>query len=121
MLGERGNIVAEKLCFRKCLPTHRKLAEFAAREAKMFPIKFRNIFLAGTMFLPSWPYVSSTMRRKKYQDKMAIRHVSNESFSRASVFIFPTDNLKDVMRFNRRLSAMFLNTAYGVDTFFVLR
>ena len=49
MLGERGNIVAEKLCFRKCLPTHRKLAEFAAREAKMFPIKFRNIFLAGTL------------------------------------------------------------------------
>ena len=31
------------------------------------------------------------------------------------------DNLKDLLKFERRLSAMVLNQAYGVDTFFVLR
>ena len=31
------------------------------------------------------------------------------------------DNLKDVISFERRFASMVLNTAYGVDTFFVLR
>ena len=39
-LGELGNIVAE--------------TKFASQEAKMFPNKFRNIFVAETMF-PSLP------------------------------------------------------------------
>ena len=31
------------------------------------------------------------------------------------------DNLKDLIHSNRRLLQIVLNTAYGVDTFFVLR
>ena len=58
-LGKLGNIVAETLCFLPmfhCLPTSGNVAEtkFATQEATMFPNKFRNIFVAETMF-PSLP------------------------------------------------------------------
>ena len=59
-LGKLGNIVAETLWFLStfpCLPTSGNIVaetKFASREAKMFPNKFRNIFVAETMF-PSFP------------------------------------------------------------------
>ena len=59
-LGKLGNIVAETFCFLSMFPslptTGNIVAEtkFASREAKMFPNKFRNIFVAETMF-PSLP------------------------------------------------------------------
>ena len=55
-----GNAFAEILCFLSmfpCLPTSGNIVaetKFASQEAKMFPNKFRNIFVAETMF-PSLP------------------------------------------------------------------
>ena len=57
---ELENIVAETLCFLSmfpCLPTSRNIVadtKFTFHEAKMFPNKFRNIFVVETMF-PSLP------------------------------------------------------------------
>ena len=45
-----------------------------------------------------------------------VLHVHYQLFSS----FWPYDNIKDVMRSSRRLAEMILNTAYGVDTFFVL-
>ena len=59
-LGKLGNIVAETLCFLSmfpCLPTSGNIVaetKCAPQEVKMFPNKFRNIFVAETMF-PSLP------------------------------------------------------------------
>ena len=59
-LGKLGNIVAETFSFLSmfpCLPTPGNIVvetKFASWEAKMFPDKFRNIFVAETMF-PSLP------------------------------------------------------------------
>ena len=59
-MSKLGNIVAEKLCFLSmfpCLPISRNIVaekQFASQDAKMFPIKFRNIFVVETMF-PSLP------------------------------------------------------------------
>ena len=59
-LGKLGNIVAETFCFLSMFPslptTGNIVAEtkFVFQEAKMFPNKFRNIFVAETMF-PSLP------------------------------------------------------------------
>ena len=59
-LGKIGNIVAEKLSFLPvfpCLPTSGNIVAetmFAFQETKMFAKKFRNIFVAKTMF-PSLP------------------------------------------------------------------
>ena len=59
-MGKLGNIVAETLCslpMFPCLPTSGNIVaktKFASQEAKMFLKKFRNIFVAETMF-PSLP------------------------------------------------------------------
>jgi hypothetical protein len=49
--------------------------KFASREAKIFPNKFRNIFVAETMF-PSLPTCSNTkgMGKNKYGKKMMLHH-----------------------------------------------
>ena len=58
-MGKLGNVV-ETLCFLSmfpCLLTSENIVaetKFASQEAKMFPSKFRNIFVAETMF-PSLP------------------------------------------------------------------
>ena len=58
--GQTRNIVSETLCFLPmfpCLPTLENIVpgtKLASQEAKMFPKKFRNIFVAQTMF-PSEP------------------------------------------------------------------
>ena len=66
-LGKLGNIVAETFNFLSmfpCLPTPGNIVaetKFASWEAKMFPDKFRNIFVAETMF-PSLP-ATGNMRK----------------------------------------------------------
>ena len=49
-LGKLGNIVAETFCFLSMFPSLPTPGNIVT-EAKMFPSKFRNIFVAETMFI----------------------------------------------------------------------
>ena len=83
-MGRLGNIVAETFSFLSmfpCLPTPGNIVaetKFASWEAKMFPDKIRNIFVAETMF-PSLPtcfqlekhFSLSMSMRNEQSDKMA--------------------------------------------------
>ena len=64
-----------------CLPTSGKIVaetKFAFQEAKMFPKKFRNVFVADTMF-PSFPRynVFKCFQREKhcFPDQASLKNV----------------------------------------------
>ena len=50
-----------------------------------------------------------------------LKYLNKSNITPCMEFYFFIDNLKDLLKFQRRLSAMVLNQPYGVDTFFVLR
>ena len=89
-LGKLGNIVAETFVTRDvsskfpCLPTRGNIVvetKFASREAKMFPIKFRNIscfpsviFVAETLFpsvCPPWETWRNIGRKQCFRNNVS--------------------------------------------------